>query len=134
MRGVSAAILMCGPLLVAANGQGQQADLNGQRLDREFQAASAQYKSGHFAAAAAKLENLLREVPESFEVHELLGLTYSAESQDVKANEHLDKAVRLKPDSAAARTNLAANLVRLGNQGPAEQEFKQALKLEPHSF
>ena len=27
---------------------------------------------------------------------------------------HLEKAVRLKPDSAAARTNLATNLVRFG--------------------
>src|SRR5438105_2736237 len=134
MRAICAALVMCAPLLVPANAQNQQAGPNGQQLDREFQAASALYDSGSFAAAAAKLENLLREIPDSFEIHELLGLTYSAESLDARAHEHLDKAVRLKPDSAAARTNLAANLVRLGNQGPAEQEFKQALKLEPHSF
>jgi tetratricopeptide (TPR) repeat protein len=134
MRGVSGAILMCWPLVVAANGQDQQPARNSRQLDQEFQAASAEYDSGHFAEAAVKLEHLLGEVPESFEVRELLGLTYSAESQDVKANNQLDKAVRLKPDSAAARTNLAANLVRLGKQGPAEQEFKQALKLEPRSF
>jgi Flp pilus assembly protein TadD len=130
MRGVFAAILMCWLLVVAVNGQ----DQHRQQLDHEFQAAASEYDSGHFTEAAAKLEYLAREVPESFEVQELLGLIYSAESQNVKANDHFDKAVRLKPDSAEARTNLAANLVRLGKQGPAEQEFKQALKLEPQSF
>src|SRR5713226_3325263 len=83
-----------------------------ERLDRQFQAAVAQYESGRFAQAAASLEALLRDVPESFEVHELLGLTYSALSQDAKAGPHLEKAVRLKPDSAPARTNLAVNRAR----------------------
>lgn len=134
MRCVFAAFLACLSHFAAGAGQDQHAGPNRQGLDREFKAASAAYDSGHFAEAAAQLENLLREVPESFEVHELLGMTYSAESQDAKANEHLEKAVRLKPDSAAARTNLAANLVRLGNPGRAEREFERALKLEPNSF
>ena len=56
--------------------------------------ASAHYESDRYAEAAAQLEDLLREVPDSFEVHELLGLTYSALSQDAKASQHLEKAVR----------------------------------------
>ena len=84
-------------------------DTPGQKLDRQFQAAVAQYNAGQFAEAAAQLEKLLPQAPQSFEVHELLGLVYAAESEDSKALEHLDIAVRLKPDSAAARTNLAAN-------------------------
>jgi len=104
------------------------------RLDRQFQAAVAQYESGRFADAATALEALLREVPESFEVHELLGLVYSAQSQDAKATAHLEKAVRLKPDSASARMNLAINLVQLGKLQPAEGEFKKALELEPQNY
>jgi tetratricopeptide (TPR) repeat protein len=103
-------------------------------LDQQFQAAVAQYDAGHFAEAATQLENLLRRVPESFEVHELLGLVYSAESQDTNANEHLEKAVRLNPNSAPARTNLAANLVRLGKIGLAEDQFRKAAQLEPENF
>jgi tetratricopeptide (TPR) repeat protein len=103
-------------------------------LDRQFQAAVAQYEAGHFAEAAVQLENLLASVPESFEVHELLGLVYSAESQDAKAGEHLAKAARLNPQSAAARTNLAANLVRLGKTAPAEEQFRKAVELEPENF
>jgi len=105
-----------------------------QRLDREFQSAVAQYDSGHFAEAATKLEELLKQAPESFEVHELLGLVYSAQSQDASANPHLEKAVRLNPRSAPARTNLAANFVRLGKLEAAGEQFKKAAELEPQSF
>jgi len=103
-------------------------------LDREFQAAVAQYDSGHYTEAAAKLEALLPQVPESFEVHELLGLVYSAQSQDASANTHLEIAVRLNPSSAPARTNLAANLVRLGKLDRAGEQFKKAAELEPQNF
>jgi tetratricopeptide (TPR) repeat protein len=120
-------------LMAAACAKAQSSTVN-KDLDREFQAAVAQYEAGHFTEAAANLEKLLPSTPESFEVHELLGLVYSAESQDAKANEHLEKAVRLNPKSAPARTNLAANLVRLGKMGPAEEEFHKAVQLEPENF
>jgi tetratricopeptide (TPR) repeat protein len=106
----------------------------GTSLERKFQSAVTQYESGHFAQAAVQLEALLREAPQSFEVHELLGLVYAAQSQDVQARKHLETAVRLKPDSAAARTNLAANLARMGKLDLAEVEFKKAIKLEPKNF
>lgn len=102
--------------------------------DREFQDAVAQYNAGRFAEAAGRLEDLVRELPENFEVHELLGLVYSAQSQDAKANAHLQEAVRLKPDSAAARSNLAANLLRMGKPDAAGIELKKAVELEPGNF
>jgi tetratricopeptide (TPR) repeat protein len=61
-------------------------------------------------------------------------MVYAAESQESKANDHLAKAVRLKPRSAAARTNLATNLVHLGKIAPAETEFKKAVELDPDSY
>ena len=103
-------------------------------LDREFQTAVAEYDAGKFAEAAAGLEDLVLKVPESFEVHELLGLVYAGESQDALANPHLEKAVHLKPSSAAARTNLAANLVRLGNLEGAQQQLRKAIAIEPKNF
>ena len=61
-------------------------------------------------------------------------MVYAAQSQDAKANEHLERAVRLNPNSAEARTNLAANLSRLGRLGPAEEQFRKAAQLEPENF
>jgi len=133
MSFVSAALLACSPVLALGNGQGQNAAPDHQ-LDRQFQAANAAYESGHFPEAAAQLESLLRNVPESFEVHELLGLVYSGESQDALANQHLQKAVRLKPGSAAARTNLATNLLRMGKLEDAQAQLERAVALEPQNF
>ena len=110
------------------------AEDNQEKLDRQFQSAVAQYDAGRFAEAAAQLEDLLPRVPNNFEVEELLGLTYSALSQDTKAIEHLDAAVRLKPDSAAARTNLAASLSHSGKAELAGEQFRKALELEPRNY
>ncbi len=121
-------VLLACALAVAADSEQTE------RLNHEFQTAVAEYDAGHFPEAAAQLENLLRDAPESFEVHELLGLVYSGESQDALANEHLAKAVRLKPGSAAARTNLATNLVRMGKLEGAQEQLKKAVVIEPRNF
>lgn len=105
-----------------------------QKLGQEFQQAVALYNEGKYAEAAVRLEGLLNSAPESFEVHELLGLVYSAQSQDAKANPHLEKAVTLNPNSAPARSNLAANLSRLGKPQLALEQFKKAAEIEPQNF
>jgi tetratricopeptide (TPR) repeat protein len=105
-----------------------------QKLDIAFQAAVSQYNSGHYPEAAEQLEELVLQVPQSFDVHELLGMVYAAESQESKANDHLATAVRLKPDSVEARTNLATNLVHMGKVASAETEFRKAVELDPGSY
>jgi tetratricopeptide (TPR) repeat protein len=94
----------------------------------------AQYDAGHLPEAAAQLEKLLHEVPDSFEAHELLGMVYAGESQDQLANHHLQEAVRLKPSSAAARTNLAASLIRMGDVESAREQLSNAVRLDPRSY
>jgi tetratricopeptide (TPR) repeat protein len=123
---VVSVLLLFGPLTLV-NGQAQGAE-------RDFQSAVAHYEAGRFGQTIALLEKLLPQTPDNFEVHELLGLAYSAQAQDAKANPHLEKAVLLNPASVPARTNLATNLVRLGKLGPAEKEFKKAVELEPQNF
>ena len=102
--------------------------------DRLFQSAVSAYESGRYAEAIAPLEKLVREVPNTFEVHELLGLVYAAQSEDAKSNEHLSRAVRLKPDSAEARSNLAASYARLGKMDLAEEQFSKAVELQPNTY
>jgi tetratricopeptide (TPR) repeat protein len=105
-----------------------------QGLDQKFQSAVSQYEAGHLPEAAAQLESLLHDAPNSFELHELLGLVYAGESQGALANQHLQQAVRLKPNSAAARTNLAASLIHSGNLPAAEEQLKKAVVLEPQNY
>src|SRR5437016_5867966 len=105
-----------------------------QERDRLFQSAVSQYEAGHYAEATPPLEKLLREVPESFEVHELLGLAYAAQSQDTKANEHLAKDVQINPDSVPALSNLAASEERLGKSAATIEHFSKAAQLAPTNF
>jgi len=51
---------------------------------------------------------IFTHAPNSYEIHELLGVVYASLSEDAKAIPHLELAVRLKPDSSEARTSLAA--------------------------
>ena len=92
------------------------------------------YDSNRLPEAAAQLEALVHQLPQSFDIHELLGMVYSSQGREQEANEHLQKAARLNPNSAAARTNLATNLVKLHKLAPAEVEFKKAQALEPASY
>ena len=132
MPRLRAAILYSSLLACATIGPAE--DSQKQDLDHQFQSAVAQYNAGQFTEAAAQLEDLLPHVPNNFEVEELLGLTYSSLSQDRKAIPHLQAAVRLKPESPAAHTNLAASLSRSGNSELAGEQFRKALDLEPHDY
>ncbi len=105
-----------------------------QQLQRKFQEAVELYDSNRLAEAATRLEALVQQLPESFDVHELLGMVYSSQRREQEANGHLQKAARLNPNSAAARTKLATNLVKLHKLTPAELEFKEAQALEPTSY
>ena len=109
-------------------------DSQSKSLDSEFQSAVSAYKGGRFADAADALEKLLPRAPKSFEAHELLGLVYAAQSKRRQSLEQLQIAVHLKPDSAAARTNLATGLLHAGNSALAEEQFRKALTLEPNDF
>jgi tetratricopeptide (TPR) repeat protein len=103
-------------------------------LARDFKAAVSAYDSGKFPEASAQLERLLLRVPKNFEVQELLGLTYGAQSQDAKAVEHLQIAVQLEPQSAVARTNLATGLFHAGKFQEAEMQCRKALEIEPQDY
>ena len=127
-------LVFCAALATGQDHQNQTQAPQTQVLDRQFQSAVSQYNAGKFAQAAAQLEALLPYAPGTFEVHELLGLVYAGESQDAKAVEQLEIAARLKPDSAAARTNLAASLFHSGKSELAEAQFRKALELEPRNY
>ncbi|HWH59267.1 MAG TPA: tetratricopeptide repeat protein, partial [Terriglobales bacterium] len=131
---ISRLIWLCTiPLWALAPALGAEIDQK-QQLQQKFQEAVELYDSNHLNEAAARLEGLVRQLPESFDVHELLGMVYSSQGREQDANGHLQKAARLNPNSAAARTNLATNLVKLHQLAPAELEFKKAQALEPSSY
>ena len=128
------ALLLLGSTLALAQQPHQAASDRTKSLERDFMSASAAYDSGHFADAEALLEKLQTEVPKNFGVHELLGLTYAAQSNDSRAVEQMEIAVHLQPKAVVARSNLAAGLMRLGKPDQARTEYQEALKLDARDY
>ncbi len=120
--------------LFAVSGVAQSASTHALGIDQEFQAAVANYNAGRLAEAGAELKALLPRTPKSFEVHELLGLIYAAQSQATEAVEQLRVAAQLRPDSAPAHTNLATALAHQGRRDEAEVQAEQALALAPNDY
>jgi tetratricopeptide (TPR) repeat protein len=112
----------------------QAQDSQTEHLNSEFQSAAAAYDAGRYAEASAQLERLPPRAANRFEVQELLGVVYASLSQNAKAIEHLQAAVRLQPGSAVARTNLATTLLHAGKASLAGEQFRKALELEPKNF
>lgn len=129
-RWILATVFLCSVAVAAADARPERS----QEPNREFQAAVGHYNAGQFDEAAAELEQLLPRTPKSFEVHELLGLVYAAQMKEAQALEQLQIAVKLKPGAAAARTNLAASLLRAGKLPSAEEQLRKAIELDPKSY
>jgi tetratricopeptide (TPR) repeat protein len=125
-------VILCFLLASANYLAGEEAQ--NQKLDRQYQAAVADYDAGRYSEAASQLEQLIPFAPKSYEIHELLGMVYASLSRDDKAIEHLKTAVQLKPDSGEARTNLGASLLHSGKPELAGEQFRKALELEPNSY
>jgi len=109
-------------------------DASKQNLDRDYQAAVADYQAGHYPQAAAQLEKLLPYAPRSYELHELLGMVYASLAQTDKSIEHLKTAVQIKPELAEARINLGATLAHAGKGELAAEQFVKAVTLEPGNY
>lgn len=101
---------------------------------RRFLSALAAYRAQRYSDAQSALLSLVKSNPGSFEINELLGLVQVAQGKDEKATPFLAKAVRLKPNVAAARTTLATNLLRLHRSDAAEAQFKKVVELEPRDY
>lgn len=125
---VAFSALLAGALACAPLARGQQ------RGDEQFRAAVVDYRAGRYAAAERELSGLLARSPNDFQVNELLGLTLAADGHTGRALVYLRHAVQQAPQSGAAHANLAAAYAQLGKPGPAESEFKAAVRLEPRSY
>lgn len=105
-----------------------------QKLDQIYQAAVADFDAGRFRQAADELESVLPYASRSYEVHELLGMTYASLQQNGKAEEQLKIAVQLNPNSALTRTNFGTLLLHSGKASLAGEQFRKALELDPKGY
>jgi tetratricopeptide (TPR) repeat protein len=118
----------------AASAQASAKSPSPDAVQKDFAAAATAYQAGRYADAASMLELLLPRAPKNFQVHELLGLTYAAQSRTAEAVSQLQAAVDLDPHSGQARSNLATGLVHEGKLPQAEAAYRKALELAPQDY
>ena len=70
-------------------------------------------------------------VPESAELHNLLGLTYASNGDLEQAIVEFREALRLAPDSAATHWHLGAALASRGVQEEAVRHLRRSVELDP---
>lgn len=91
------------------------------------------YKQGNYAQAIDVLEGVSRrdDAKNDAEVWNYLGLSY-VEGEKLKSGINaLEKAVKLKPENADFRTNLAYAYLLNGKMGDANSEIRKAFALDP---
>ena len=90
-------------------------------------------RAGRMQEAIAPLESAAAKYPDSSEVHRILGTTYGAVGDDVKAIAHLRLAVRLAPGDERGRLALARALGDAGRLDEAAQSIRDTLTVLPGS-
>jgi Flp pilus assembly protein TadD len=88
-------------------------------------------QQGDAVAAIAALADHLASEPRDAEACALLGIACSQQLLHAKALFALDRAVQLRPDSAALHFNRGVALERAGRAEAAAEAFQTALRLEP---
>lgn len=127
-------VVLCVSLfcMLAPKVTGEQSPATGDSREALRYAQEA-YDHGKPEEAIAALENYLQAHPNNVDANELMGLCLVAEQRFGDAERFLAVAVRVNPDSALARANLAADLAELNEADAAEIQFKKALALNPNS-
>lgn len=84
-----------------------------------------------FSQAEDLLVNAARACPNVAEVFDTLGLAYDLGGHFTEGQAAHRKAIAINPRNAGFHNNLAANLLRSGNQATGITEFRKALVIDP---
>lgn len=101
-----------------------KSDADGERIRRDFARKWLQQEMAGY-------ETLLAADPDNADHHHILGLFHLSSGNSAKAAEHLQAAVRLRPDFPEAHMNLATVLTRARRNDAAVQHLRRALELRP---
>jgi tetratricopeptide (TPR) repeat protein len=84
-----------------------------------------------FWQAEELLVSATRVCPNVSEIFDTLGLAYDFDGHPTEAQAAYRKAISINPRNAGFHNNLAANLLRSGNQATGINEFRKALEIDP---
>lgn len=99
----------------------------------ELQEASEQMRRGDMAGASLHFEALWKSNHADFALANAIGAALDYAGHHQEATEWYHKALKLNPQFAPARNNLALNYISLGEREKALVELQEAMRLEPRN-
>lgn len=93
--------------------------------------AYAHHQAGRLEEARAGYESVLAREPRNFDALHLLGVLALQSARPADAAEHISRALRVDPASAAAHNNLGEAWRRIGRPEEAEACFREAVSIAP---
>jgi tetratricopeptide (TPR) repeat protein len=119
---VAAIAILVVPCGVSASVEGEVA----------FHQGVAAYRAGDYATAQTHFEAVLTDTPDDASTLHYLGLIAIQNDDPEQAIPLLERAVSLDPAAAAARLDLAAQLLKLGRNGDALVQLESLLEQDPN--
>jgi predicted Zn-dependent protease len=115
---------------------GSSSGLHAADLDYPAQRQAIQLlaRLGKLDAIIARLEDQLKQSPESLQLHQSLAAYYRAAGQRDKARDITEAMVRIRPDDSRIRMQVAAELAQSGDTAAALGHIRTALVKEPRLY
>ena len=89
------------------------------------------YHQGKFDDVLSRSSQLIKEYPETFVLHNIIGAVSFEKGQKEVAIEHFRKVIELRPHYPHAYNNLGAALIDMGEYEEAKSSLKKAIELQP---
>ena len=89
------------------------------------------YHQGKFDDVLSRSSQLIKEYPETFVLHNIIGAISFEKGQKEVAIEHFRKVIELRPHHPHAYNNLGAALMDIGEYEEAKSNLKKAIELQP---
>ena len=89
------------------------------------------YHQGKFDDVLSRSSQLIKEYPQTFVLHNIIGAISFEKGQKEEAIKHFRKVIELRPHHPHAYNNLGAALIDIGEYEEAKSNLKKAIELQP---
>ena len=89
------------------------------------------YHEGKYDDVLSRSSQLIKEYPQTFVLHNIIGAISFEKGHKEIAIEHFRKVIKLRPHHPHAYNNLGATLIDIGEYQEAKSNLKKAIELQP---
>ena len=89
------------------------------------------YKQGKYDDVLSRSSQLIKEYPQTFVLHNIIGAISFEKGHKEVAIKHFHKVIELRPHHPHAYNNLGATLIDVGEYQEAKSNLKKAIELQP---